>query len=75
MDHQFQPRQVDAARRHVGRDADPRPAVAQRLQRMGALGLRQFPDRATAWKPRLVMRAKRWFTLARVLQKTIEVRA
>ncbi|GAV36504.1 hypothetical protein ROTAS13_04191 [Roseomonas sp. TAS13] len=42
MDHQPQIRQVDAARRHVGGDADPRPPVAQRLQRTGALGLRQL---------------------------------
>ena len=34
--------QVDAARRHVGGDADAGAAVAQRLQRMGALALRQF---------------------------------
>ena len=34
MDHQFQPRQVDAPRRNVGRDADPRPPVAQGLERM-----------------------------------------
>ena len=35
-------RQIDAARRDVGRDADPRASVAQRLQRRGALVLRQF---------------------------------
>ena len=42
VDHQIQPRQVDAPRRHIRRDAHPRPPVAQRLQRVGALGLAQF---------------------------------
>ncbi len=42
MDHQLQPRQVDAARRHVGGDADPRPAVAQRLQGVAAFLLGQL---------------------------------
>ena len=31
------------------------------------------PDRATHLKPRFDMRASRWFTLARVLQKTMAV--
>jgi hypothetical protein len=47
MDHQFQPRQVDAPRGHVGGDAHARPPVAQRLQRMGAFGLDSSPDSAT----------------------------
>ena len=42
VDHQFQTRQVDAARGHIGRDADPRPAIAQRLQRMHPFRLRQL---------------------------------
>ncbi len=42
MDHQLQPRQVDATRGHVGRDADPRATVTQRLQRMHAFRLRQL---------------------------------
>ena len=42
MDHQFQPRQVDPPRGHIGRDADPRPPVAQRLQGVHPFGLRQF---------------------------------
>ena len=33
------------------------------------------PDRATTWKPRLPIRAIRWFTLTRVLQNTMAVRA
>jgi hypothetical protein len=42
VDHQFQPRQVDAARGDIGRHADPGAAVAHRLQRAGAFVLRQF---------------------------------
>ena len=42
MDHQFQPRKVKAAGCHIGRDADPRAAIAHRLQGMRALVLRQF---------------------------------
>jgi hypothetical protein len=42
VDDQRQARQVDAACRDVGRDADPRPAVAQRLQRRIALALAEF---------------------------------
>ncbi len=42
MDDERQPRQVDAARGDVGRDADPRPAVAQRLQCRIALALAEF---------------------------------
>ena len=36
VDHQIQPRQINPARRDIGRDADPRPAIAQALQRVGA---------------------------------------
>ena len=36
MDHQLQPRQVDAPRGNVGGDTDARPAIPQRLQRVGA---------------------------------------
>ena len=42
MDHQFQPRQIEAARRHVGGNAHPGPAIAHRLDRMAALVLRQL---------------------------------
>ena len=35
-------RQVDAARRHVGGDADAGASIAQRLQRLGPFVLRQF---------------------------------
>ncbi len=42
MDHQVEPRQVDAARGHVGGDADLRAPVAQRLQRVGALLLAEL---------------------------------
>ena len=43
VNHQLQPRQVDAARGHIGRDADPRPAIAHHLQRARAFVLRQLP--------------------------------
>ena len=39
MDDEAEGRQVDAARGDVGGDADPRAAVAQRLERVVALGL------------------------------------
>jgi hypothetical protein len=42
VDHQAQRRQVDAARGDVGGDAHARAAVAQRLQRVVALGLRML---------------------------------
>ena len=42
MDHQFQPRKVNAACRHIGGNANPCPTIAQSLQRMGAFGLRQL---------------------------------
>ena len=42
VDHEIEVRQIDAARRHVGRDADACAAVAQGLQRLGPLVLRQF---------------------------------
>ena len=52
VDYQFQPRQVDAARRHVSGDADARPPVTQGLQCMAALLLaklaRQRHDLETA---------------------------
>ena len=37
MDDQFQPRKVDAARGHVGRDTDIRPPVTQGLKGVAAL--------------------------------------
>ncbi len=42
VDHQLQPRQVDAPRGDVGGDTDPRPSVPQRLQRMGPFLLRKL---------------------------------
>ncbi len=42
MDDEFQPRQVDPARCDIGRDADPRPAIAQRLQRVHPFLLAEF---------------------------------
>ena len=42
MDHEIEVRQIDAARGDVGGDADAGAAVAQRLQRVGALVLGQF---------------------------------
>ncbi len=42
MDHEVEVRQVEAAGRDVGGDADPRAAVAQRLQGGGALVLAQL---------------------------------
>ena len=42
VDHEAEVGEVDAARRDVGRDADPCAAVAQRLERMGAVGLAQL---------------------------------
>ena len=42
MDHQRQIGQVDAARRHIGGDADPGASVAQRLQRVVAFALAEF---------------------------------
>ena len=42
VDDEIEIRQIDAARGDVGRDADAGAAVAQRLQRHGALVLGQF---------------------------------
>ena len=42
MDDKIEVGQVDAAGGDVGRDADAGPAIAHRLQRVGALGLAQF---------------------------------
>ena len=42
MDHQIQAGKIDAARRHVGGDADAGAAIAQGLQRMVALMLGKF---------------------------------
>ena len=43
MDDQRQARQINAARRNIGRNADPGAAVAQRLQRLIALRLAVLP--------------------------------
>ena len=42
VDHQFKVRQVDAACGHVRRNTNAGPPVAQRLQRVGPLRLRQL---------------------------------
>ena len=42
MDDQFQTRQVDPARGHIGGDADPRPAITQGLQGVHAFLLAEF---------------------------------
>jgi hypothetical protein len=42
VDHQVEIGQIDAARRHVGRNAHPRAPIAHRLQGAGAFGLRHF---------------------------------
>ena len=42
VDDEGEVRQVQPARGDIGGNADPRPAVAQRLQRLGPLGLRQL---------------------------------
>ena len=42
VDHQFQPRQVNATRGHIRRHTHPCTAIAQGLQRVGAFGLRQL---------------------------------
>jgi hypothetical protein len=76
VDHQFQPRQVDAPRRHVGRDTHPGPPVPQRLQRVGAFLLRQaHPTAPRPGSPGCPSGPSRWFTFTRVLQNTMAVRA
>ena len=42
VNDQLQPRQVNPARGHIGRNTDVRPAIAQRGQRIGALLLAKF---------------------------------
>ena len=42
MDHQRQIGQIQPARRNIGGHADPRPAIAQGLKRVGALVLAEF---------------------------------
>ncbi len=42
MDHEADAGQIDPARGDIGGDADPRAAIAQRLQRLVALGLRML---------------------------------
>ena len=58
VQHQVEPRQVDAARREVGRDADPRPPLAHRRQRRVAR--RRWlsaPESAATAKPRAASRS------------------
>jgi hypothetical protein len=52
VDHQPQRRQVDAASGDLRGDADPRPAVAHRLQRVRALALAS-PEGDRLARPRL----------------------
>ena len=54
VDHQIQARQVNAPRRHIRRDTDPRPTVPQRLQGMGPLGLRQLTRQRNGLKTAVV---------------------
>ena len=42
VDHQIKAGQINAARRHIRRNTHPRPPIAQGLQGMGPLGLRQL---------------------------------
>lgn len=71
MDDEVEPRQVDAARGDVGRDADPRPAVAKCLQRRVALVLAEFAGQRDGGEAALQQdRLPRWRTALRVLQKT-----
>jgi hypothetical protein len=56
MDDQADARQVDAARGHVGRHADPGAAVAQRLQRLVAFLLRMLARQRDHGEPALLQR-------------------
>ena len=51
MNHQIKPRQINAPRGHIGGDTHPCAPVAQGLQRMGALLLRQFTRQRHHLKP------------------------
>ena len=42
MHDEIEPRQIETARRDIGRDTDAGAPVAQRLQRVVALALAQF---------------------------------
>jgi hypothetical protein len=53
VDHQPQVGQVQPPRRHVRRHAHPRPAVAQRLQRVGALRLAELARQRHRREPAL----------------------
>src|SRR6185312_8126013 len=53
MNDEVKVRQVDAARRHVGRHADAGTSVPQRLQSMGSLVLRQFAGESDRGKTTL----------------------
>ena len=70
MNDEIEVRQVDAARRDVGGDADARASVAQRLQRLVRSFWVNSPDSATTEKPRSDSVACRCRTALRVLQNT-----
>jgi hypothetical protein len=71
VDHQFQVRQVDAARGDVGGDAHAGAAVAHGLQRVGAFCLAEFARQRHDLRSPVLQAGVRWFTAARVLQKTM----
>ncbi len=54
VDDEAEAGQVDAARRDIGGDADPRPAVAQRLHRQVAFVLAQFAGQQGGGKAALL---------------------
>ena len=75
MDDQAEIRQVDAARRDVGGDADAGAAVAQRLQGAVALGLGQLARQRHGGEAALRQAAVQPGDRARVRQKTSAPRA
>ena len=70
MDDEAEIGQVEAARGDVGRDADAGAAVAQRLQRVGALVLGQLARQRDDGEAALEQVACRCRTASRVLQNT-----
>jgi hypothetical protein len=69
VDDEAQVRQVDAARRNVGRHTNPRTPVRSNACRRVALPLLSSPDSATAEKPRSCRLAELAHR-SRVLQNT-----
>ncbi len=71
MNDEIEARQVDAARRDVGRNAHPGASVAQGLQAPGCARSGSFhPTSATTEKPRSSSAACKCLTASRVLQNT-----